>query len=107
MPCPQLSDLRDRHYEAVNSGDADAAALVMAPDIENQFPGAPAGAMNGVPGFKMFFGPFVKAFPGARISVSNSLEAGDSIITEGISTAVRTQACSKASKAPFRRPDER
>ena len=63
--------------------------------------------MNGVPGFKMFFGPFVKAFPGARISVSNSLEAGDSIITEGISTAVRTQACSKASKAPFRRPDER
>src|SRR2546429_2933076 len=48
----ELSDVRDRHYEGVINGDLDQAASVMAPDVENRFPGAPPGSVDGIEGFK-------------------------------------------------------
>jgi len=80
----ELTDIRDRHYEGVGSGDLDLAASVMAPDIENRFPGAPPGSADGVEGFRAFAGPFANAFPDASIRVVSTVESGDTIVTEGV-----------------------
>jgi predicted ester cyclase len=56
----------------------------MTPDVENQFPGAAPGSVNGIEGHKRFVGPFLKAFPDARITIVSTMEAGDTIVTEGV-----------------------
>ena len=86
----ELTDLRDRHYEGVKSGDVDLAASTLANDVENILPGAPPGAMNGVAGFRAFAEPFAKAFPNAGMTLTSTVEAGDTIITEGVFTGTHT-----------------
>jgi steroid delta-isomerase-like uncharacterized protein len=84
----QLSEFVDRHYAAVNKGDVEAAAAEMADDIDNRFPGA--GKVPGKDGFKMFAGPFFKAFPDAKIEIVSQSETGEMIITEGVYTGTHT-----------------
>ncbi len=84
----ELSKLVDQHYQAVNKGDVEAGAAMMAEDIDNVFPGA--GRVPGKQGFKMFTTPFFKAFPDAHIRVTAQAESGDTIMTEGVYSGTHT-----------------
>jgi predicted ester cyclase len=90
----ELTDFRDRFYdEAINRGDVEAGASMLAPDVENQFPGTPPGTdSKGVEGFRKFVSPFFKGFPDARITVLNTVESGDTIVTEGVYRGTHTGA---------------
>lgn len=86
-----LTEFRDRfYYEAINRGDVEAGALMLASNVQNEFPGSPPDSMNGIEGFRTFVAPFFKAFPDARITVLNTVESGDTIVTEGVYRGTHT-----------------
>jgi predicted ester cyclase len=86
----ELTDMRDKHYEGVTSGDLDKAASMMADDVENILPGAPPGAANGLEAFRAFAKPFASGFPDSAMENMTTIEAGDTIITEGLFTGTNT-----------------
>lgn len=85
-----LTDMRDLHYEGVTSGDIDKAASMLADDVENILPGSPPGAANGLEGFRAFAKPFAVGFPDSAMENMTTIEAGDTIITEGVFTGTNT-----------------
>src|SRR5258708_20225111 len=85
----ELTDLRDRHYEGVTTGDVEKAASTLSDDVENILPGSPAGA-NGVEAFKAFAKPFAAGFPDSGMKNLTTIEAGDTIITQGLFTGTNT-----------------
>jgi ketosteroid isomerase-like protein len=86
-----LTDVRDRHYEGVSKVDLELGASVLAPDVENMFPGAPPGSANGVDGWKAFAGPMFKAIPeGVEIQILTTAESGDTLFTEAVLRATHT-----------------
>jgi len=86
----ELTDLRDRHYEGVTSGDIDKAASVLSDDVENILPGTAPGDGNGLEAFRTFAKPFAVGFPDSGMKNLTTIEAGDTIITEGLFTGTNT-----------------
>jgi steroid delta-isomerase-like uncharacterized protein len=83
----KLQDMLRTHYDAVNSGDLDAAVAVFDADVETQ---TPNGTMKGVEEFRAFGQVFQKAVPDNRMRVVRSFEVGDTIIVEGVYSGTQT-----------------
>jgi steroid delta-isomerase-like uncharacterized protein len=83
----RLQDMLDAHYDAVNSGDLDAALAVFADDCEIV---TPNGTTRGVAAQRALGEAFQVAAPDNRLTPVSTYEAGDTIIVEGIYTGTHT-----------------
>ena len=85
-----MTDLRHMltmTYEAINSGDLDAAVATFDQDCETWTPGGP---MQGRDAFRAMVEGFRTAAPDNKLTALRTFEAGDTIIVEGVYSGTHT-----------------
>ena len=75
------------HYDALNSGDLDAATASFADDVETITPG---GTLKGVAAFRALGEAFLKAVPDMHHDIVRTFEDGNTIVVEGVYSGTQT-----------------
>ncbi len=76
-----LLSLVHAHYDALNTGDLDAATASFADDVETITPG---GTMKGLAAFRALGEAFLTAVPDMHHDIVRTFEDGDTIVVEGV-----------------------
>ena len=82
-----LLSLVHAHYDALNSGDLDAATASFADDVETITPG---GTLKGVAAFRELGKAFLTAVPDMHHEVVRTFEDGNTIVVEGVYSGTQT-----------------
>jgi predicted ester cyclase len=81
-------ELADRFYQAIASGDKMEALEVCSADLDFWAPGYMGG--RGVDAAWTYNEPFVSAFPDAKVTITNQVESGNTVVSEITYTGTHT-----------------
>ncbi len=76
----EAAELGERWFQALNSGDVDAAVSLLSDDVEF---GSPAGTIKGSAEVRQFLQGYQLAFPEARFAISAVFGSGQTAAHEG------------------------
>jgi predicted ester cyclase len=83
----QLRDIVTTHYRGMETGDLDLAVAGFDPAVVTR---TPKGSLYGLAEFRGLVEVFCTAAPDGRHEIVNTVEAGDTIVVEGIYSGTHT-----------------
>jgi ketosteroid isomerase-like protein len=75
--------IAEGYFQAISRGDVEGAIQCLAPNAEFIAPVGPLPVPDGV---RAYLAGFEESFPGARVEINNSIEAGDQVALEAVWT---------------------
>jgi predicted ester cyclase len=82
-----LVDVVKQHYANMSSGDWERDREIMSPDVVTVDPSA---TLTGLDAFMAHEAVFATAFPDAQAELIRAVEAGDTVMTEGVFSGTHT-----------------